>query len=342
MSRSLPGYKSGEFEQDRRAWLRLAGQAIAAAWLGTARASQTGERDQESRLAPAEQAKLELDRAVERVRSITSRPAITVTSERYQVIGDAAEPFLKIALGDCELIAQDYLDYYQAKGFDVKSPGRRMTLIVFREEPSYREFARKFAQGIPAFVTGFYSRTENWLAIYDLRSDPAAERVAVTKNARILAHEATHQLTSNTGLLSRRGDVPRAIAEGLASYGETRRLRGHTEPGQKNLLLLDDLAYIQRRVKWVKAVDLLTDDRLAFGTTLDQRLFAYAESWLLVYHLMTAPRRLVQFQAYLKAIYPRASANRRLEDAERHFGDLDRLDQELHRTAIRLQQDRGP
>jgi hypothetical protein len=43
----------------------------------------------------------------------------------------------------------------------------------------------------------------------------------------------------------------------------------------------------------------------------------------------------------LKAIYPRANANRRLEDAERHFGDLERLDEELHRTAIRVQKDPG-
>jgi len=342
MSGSFPRNHSGELKQDRRAWLALAGLGIATAWLGTAGASQKLDQEQESKLTPSEQAKLELERALERVRSITSRPAITVTSERYQAIGDAVEPFLKIALADCELIAQDFLDYYQAKGFDVKSPDRRMTLIVFREESSYREFARKFAQGVPTFVSGFYSRTENWLALYDFRNDPTVERLAVTKNARTLAHEATHQLTSNTGLLSRRGDVPRAIAEGLASYGETRRLRGRTEPGQKNALLLDDLAYIQRRVKWVKAADLLTNDAAAFGTTLDQRLFAYAESWLLVYHLMKTPPRLVQFQAYLKAIYPRINANHRLEDAERHFGDLDRLDQELHRTAMRLQKDRGP
>ena len=60
-------------------------------------------------------------------------------------------------------------------------------------------------------------------------------------------------------------------------------------------------------VKWIKAADLLTDDAATFGTTVDQRLFAYAQSWLLVHHLMKSPRRLTQFQAYLKAIYPRTT-----------------------------------
>ena len=216
-----------------------------------------------------------------------------------------------------------------------------MTLIVFRDERPYLEFARKFARGIPRLTGGFYSRTENWLVLFDFRNDPAVD-LAVTKNARTLAHEATHQLTFNTGLFNPRGDVPLALVEGLAGYGETRRLRGRTEPGQKNLLLLDDLAHIQRRVKWINAADLLTDDAATFGTTVDQTLLAYAESWLLVYHLMKSPRRLPQFQAYLKTIDPRTDTNHRLEDAERHFGDLERLDDELHRTAIRLQQDPGP
>jgi hypothetical protein len=341
MSGSFLSVKSREFDHGRRTWLRLAGYG-AAAWLGAPFPRSWGGQEPDAKLPPLEQAKIERERALDRVRSTTSRQVVTVTSERYQAVGDAAESFLKIALGDCELIADDYLAYYQSKGFDVKTPQQKMTLVVFREKGPYREFARKFAKTIPAIAAGFYSRVDNWLVLYDFRNVPADERVAVTKNARTLAHEATHQLTCNSGLLSQRGDVPLAITEGLACYGETRRLRGHTEPGQKNGLRLDNLAYIQRRVKWIKASELLTDDALAFGNTVDERLFGYAESWLLVYHLMKLPRRLVQLQAYLKAIYPRVAANHRLEDAERHFGDLDRLDQELHRTALRLQKDPGP
>ena len=47
-----------------------------------------------------------------------------------------------------------------------------------------------------------------------------------------LSHEATHQLTFNTGLLNRKGDVPMCIAEGLAVYGEIRSGPGRNEPGR--------------------------------------------------------------------------------------------------------------
>ncbi len=110
--------------------------------------------------------------------------------------------------------------------------------------------------------------------------------------------------------------------------------------GQINGTRLEDLAHVQRRKKWISATDLLTDDAAAFGTTLDHTLLAYAEGWLLVYYLMKTPVRLPQFQAYLKTISRRTDKNHRYDDAEKHFGDLDRLDQDLRREAIRLQRER--
>ncbi len=58
---------------------------------------------------------------------------------------------------------------------------------------------------------------------------------------RNLAHEATHQLCYNTGLLNPKGDTPAAIVEGLACYSEARRLRGRSEPGLLNSERLDSL-----------------------------------------------------------------------------------------------------
>ena len=49
-----------------------------------------------------------------------SRALQSPTSDRYQAVGDASESFMKIAIDDCELIAQDFLDYYQAKGFEIE------------------------------------------------------------------------------------------------------------------------------------------------------------------------------------------------------------------------------
>ena len=244
-------------------------------------------------------------------------------------------------MNDCENVAQEFLGYYQERGFDVKRPGRRLTLIVFLDERPYLEFARRFARGISVFIWGFYSKAENWLVLFDFRNVPLNEQGAGYKNVRTLAHEGTHQLTFNTGLLNRRGDAPRAIVEGIASYGETRPLHGHGDPGQINGLRLDDLAHIQRREKWITR-DRSVDRRRGFRAHPGSTLLAYAEGWLLVYYLMKTPARLPQFQAYLKTIYTRTDKNHRFDDAEKHFGDLDRLDQDLRREAIRLQRERQP
>jgi hypothetical protein len=326
---------------DRRSWL---GRVIA---LGsgfkycdqTARPAMAA---QGRRLSPVEEADQELERAKARAGAATSRPLLILRTEQYQAVGDAAESFMKMTLSDCENVARDYLGYYQRQGFDVKRPGRRLTVVVFLDERPYLEFARRFVPGVTVYAWGFYSRLENWLVLFDFRNVPLNERNAGSKNVKTLAHEGTHQLTFNTGLLNRRGDAPRAIVEGLASYGETRPLHGRTEPGQINGTRLDDLAHIRRRVRWISATELLTDDAATFGTTLDQTLFAYAEGWLLVYYLIKSPSRLPQFQAYLKTISTRTDKTHRYDDAEKHFGDLDRLDQELQREAIRLQQRTRP
>ncbi len=144
--------------------------------------------------------------------------------------------------------------------------------MVFHDERPYLEFARRFASGVSVYTWGFYSKAENWLVLFDFRNVPLIEKGAGRKNVTTLAHEGTHQLTFNTGLLNRRGDAPRAVVEGLAVYSETRSLHGPAVPGQINGTRLDDLAHIQRREKWISATDLLTDDAATFGNTLDQTL----------------------------------------------------------------------
>jgi Protein of unknown function (DUF1570) len=329
----------GHAEIHRRSWLRQA-FAAGAAFRCLDGDSAAGIAAASPNLSPEEQAREELERAQARVGAITRRPLLDLQSDQYQVVGDASESFMKMTLDDCENLAKEFLAYYQERGFDVKRPARRLTLVVFLDERPYLEFARRFAHGVSVYTWGFYSKVENWLVLFDFRNVPLIEKGAGHKNVTTLAHEGTHQLAFNTGLLSRQGDAPRAVVEGIALYGETGSLHGPAVPGHVNATRLDDLAHIQRREKWISATDLLTDDAVAFGKTLDRTLLAYAEGWLLVYYLMQTPIRLPQFQAYLKTISNRTDKSHRYDDAEKHFGDLDRLDQDLRREAIRLQRER--
>ncbi len=70
----------------------------------------------------------------------------------------------------------------------------------------------------------------------------------------------------------------------------------------------------------------------------DSRLqqIAYAQAWLLIDYLMKTQSRREAFRAYLEAIRPRVGPEHRLDDAKKHLGDLDRLNQDLVSYFVRL------
>jgi hypothetical protein len=274
------------------------------------------------------------------------RPFRMSLSGMYLAIGDARDDFRSLTLRDCEAVAADYLDHYRAKGFEVTRPARRLTVVTLSDDTSFAAYLKNkkylmtpSKHPVPA-VHGIFDAGTNRLVVYDHRSlGPQLAPRAGYENLRSLAHEATHQLTYNTGLLERRGDLPACIAEGLAMYGEVRKFTGRTAPGQLNVMRLQDLASTQRRrVPWIGVADLLTDDRLVRdGSSGHENLLAYAESWLLVHYLMNQPAGLPGFRRYLEVIRGREDTDRRLEDATTHLGDLDRLNRDLRQYAVRLQ-----
>ncbi len=284
-------------------------------------------------LSPQDEEKLEFEQAREHADRATTRPLVEWRTERFQAIGDASLAFLKLTLADCEALASDFLDHYREKGFKVAAPPRRLTLVIFQDERPFRQFA----PNLPSVVSGLYKRTENWLVLFDFRNAPRGSRPAAYANISTLAHEATHLLCYNYGLLKRDGDAPRSIVEGLATYAEEHRLHGREQPGKLNSMRLDDLAHVRRRIDWISLKTLLKDDRRVFASTLDRVLLGYAQSWLLIYYLMSTPETVVRLREYLEAISGRTDDTHRIQDAQARLGDLDRLDAQLRREAVRLQ-----
>jgi hypothetical protein len=317
---------------DRRDWLRKAG-GVAAGLTGLIAYPISGRAADDNAPKVDGNAAEEMLRAETRATKVTNRPLSRLDSTHYQAIGDASEAFIKLTLSDCEQIAVDYQNHFRGKGFDVKLPDRRLTVIVFVDERPFLRFAEK----VPMGTVGFYSQPQNWLAIFDFRNVPMNRFGSGQTNMETVTHEATHQLSFNSGLFDRRGDSPRCIVEGVGMYCERRKLTGRSEPGQINLRRLEELAHLQRRTKWIAISDLLADDRAWYANDPARMTLGYAESWLLVYHLMTNLERLPQFRDYLIRLKGRKDKNHRLEDARAHFGDLDRLDQELRQAAIKLQ-----
>ena len=269
-------------------------------------------------------------------------PLVTVRSHHYVAIGDAAEAFIKLILGDCEQLATDFQKHFQSHGFAVRLPEHRLVVAIFRDDHSFGKFFNlppliELAERKEAIQSaGRYYLTTNTLFIFDWRNVPIANRPA-SKNIQTLSHEGIHQLSFNTGLLNREGDTPKAIIEGLGTYGEARKTIGASDLGRPNLSRMDDLAKFQRRVAWIPVRELLTEDAIFQSGSSARVMLGYAQSWLLVHYLMKDQEMLPRFRNYLQAIAKRTRPNRRLEDAQAHLGDLDRLDRDLRRYAVRIQ-----
>ena len=262
-------------------------------------------------------------------------PFRSKSSKHYLAIGNAPEDYMRLVLLDCELVALDYMDHYREKGFKVNFPDERMIAVALEDE---RAFARFEGAKPGTVVVGVYHAKSNWLVVQDYRHAPRMHRdlPVWSDNLQLTAHEATHQLTYNTGLLNRHGDVARCINEGLATYGEYRRPNVRMAPGQLNTKCLHNLAHLQRGSGWYPVAKLLDDKGWWTAGDGAKLLLCYAESWLLVHYLMQEPALLPRFRDYLEAIHDRKDPDHRLDDAREHWGDLDQLDKDLKRYSIRL------
>ena len=113
----------------------------------------------------------------------------------------------EIILGDCEQITLDYSQHFRALGFQVRLPGSPLIVVVFRDDRSFNKFfhlpslIESAKKGLHAQPVGIYDRRTNALHVFDWRSVPCPH--AGHLNMETLAHEATHQLSFNTGLLNR-------------------------------------------------------------------------------------------------------------------------------------------
>ena len=147
-----------------------------------------------------------------------------------------------------------------------------------------------------------------------------AERV----NLFTLVHETAHQLSFNTGLLDRKGNLPLSILEGLATYVEMWR------PGVKNAVggvNLPRLQALRQSEDWIPITELLASDK-AFKPETEQ--LAYAESWLLVHYLLrSTTRRRPRFREFLTQAQKAKDSADRVRIAEKTLGPLDRLEHEV-------------
>ncbi len=239
-------------------------------------------------------------------------------SDHFLCLGDAPGGFQREALKRCEALGEAFLTHFRGRGFTLAYPARRLTIIALKNVDSY---AAILSEAPGRDVGGHYDLQTNRLVIFDCRAQRAnlavgAERV----NLFTLVHETAHQLCFNTGITERDSDVPLCISEGLATYVELWR------PGVKNaiggvnqprLQVLRDVA------QWVPIAELVADDK-AFEEKTEQ--LAYAESWLVVHHLLRSQNRAPRLREYLALVRGAKHNAQRLTIAEQALGSISKLD----------------
>jgi len=258
-------------------------------------------------------------------------------TEHFLGIGDSPDEHRNDALKLCAALAAAFQSHFQEKGFAVAFPPQRLTVVTLKDQASYAAYL-----GVKPgdAVGGHYELDTNRLVIFDFRPGAGGGPPAGVNSRRIntftLIHEAMHQLTLNTGLLDRKGDVPLAVSEGLAMYAEVWRNDGRSVLGMINRPRLEVIfpRNENQAQEWIPLAKLLTDDTLFDNAATEQ--MAYAEAWVFVHYALKTTAMLPRFRAYLDAIRPRRAATQRLEDATAQLGRLDRLDLALRKHARRL------
>lgn len=312
----------------RRAWLK-SGAAVLIAGLSPAlRASPP----QGEPLTPDDQ------KAVDAVRQRAAKaklgPLEVRWTEHFVGVGDAPpQDYIVQALLRCEAFSKDFLDHLARQGFTLKYPPRRMVVVAMKDAASYQAYSGE-ERGVA--VGGHYDLETNQLVVFDFRPEQGELATGARRvNTFTLIHETAHMLCYNTGLLPHGRDIPNAISEGLATYAELWMPPRPRERSAIGRLNHDRLKVFDRAgAEWIPIDRLLTDDDVFRDPDLVHA--AYAESWLLVHHLMQRPGSLAKFRAYLAGFPPDDGKGDRRAYAASMLGSLRDLDAEVRRHARRL------
>jgi hypothetical protein len=201
------------------------------------------------------------------------------------------------------------------------------------------------------FITGIYSKSNNCLVTYDYATNPdfvskkkkeeqrirllsgvderqeymerltlRAEQFRRGQNISTIMHEAAHQMSFNTGLLSKSGDVPVWLAEGLATYCEATRQGvwlGIGQPNPERLSALQKVVDGKRKFIPLEAM-IASDSWHSIKTSDATVLQGYGQSWALFRWLME--EKPLKMADYLKSVKSRSTPEHRREDFQLAFG----------------------
>jgi len=251
-----------------------------------------------------------------------------------------------------ERLYMAFTNYWSHKGFELAEPEFPLVAVIFADKKAYLDFSRDDLGEAGESIIGYFNLTTNRMTMYDLTGAASAGRpsAGVSTAAQInqilarpealqtvstIVHEATHQIAFNCGLHTRLSDCPVWFSEGVAVYFETPDLRsakGWSGIGAVNRTRLEQfLNYWPRRPD--DSLQTLIEGDKRFHD-VKQSLDAYAETWALTYFLINKHPK--EYVAYLRMLSKKKpllhdSPQTRLDEFQRAFGDIKKLDVEFLR-----------
>lgn len=275
----------------------------------------------------------------------------------YLILYSTSKEYAQWCASLFERLYAAFVNFWTRRGFKLSEPEFPLVAIIFADQQSYVEHARKEVGESAKSMIGYFSLQTNRMTLGDLTgaawlggrkrgsasaqvarilAQPEAERMVAT-----IVHEATHQIAFNCGLHTRFSDCPLWFSEGIAIYFETPDVKNVKGWGTVGLVNRPRLAqfrdYLARRPADSLAT-LLTDDKRFRNTQTG--LDAYSEAWALTYYLMR--RRPKEYVAYLRTLSAKKplvwdDAATRLREFTQAFGDdLQKLDADFTQYILRL------
>jgi hypothetical protein len=286
-------------------------------------------------------------------------PVARFESKHFIAVSNADDHFTEHRLNNCELLYDLFFDYFGRRGFSLREPPGKLMVAIFDSQAGFEAY---LGQRMSSSVTGIYHTGTNRLLVYDYGQNNAfvaqkrheqamarrigsdlhrrrhietvnrqAQEFRTEANIGTIMHEVAHQLSFNTGMLDRDGDVPFWVGEGLACFCEATVNGSWQGIGEMNPERLEPLVGpVHGHGHFIGLHDLIArDDWLQPKPNLPSPLLVYAQSWALFRMLMQ--ERPQQLRYYLALMYNRRTPERRIADFTQAFGsDLPRLELRYH------------
>lgn len=279
------------------------------------------------------------------------------TTPHYVVCYNTSRAYAQWTSSLLERLYKAFANYWQKQGLEIHEPEFPLPVLVFADRAAYDASSRNDLPGGTGNIVGYYSLRSNRINMFDLTGAEALRgsgnrrgstreinqmlsQSAAVPLVSTIVHEATHQIAFNCGLANRFADIPLWQCEGMAVYFEAPDLtstRGWRGLGRVNYPRLK--RFQQNLPNWNdKTLERMisSDDRFRDPQTA---VDAYADAWALNYYLIKYRSR--DYADFLKLLAEKSplihdDPETRVKEFRKHFGELERLEQEFLKQMSRV------